>query len=283
VRGRAHAKINLSLEVLGSRSDGYHNLISVMQTVTLADDVDVRPAPALVLRSDRSDLETDDNLILRAARLLRSGDPNPGAEIQLTKKIPVAAGLGGGSSDGAAALVLLNRLWDLGLDCRALTVLAERLGADVPFFLYGGTCLVEGKGERVTPLPRQSECWYVLACPNIAVSTARIFRALPAEDWSDGQTTRLLAGTMATGACGIGKNTLQRTLFRLHPEADACFRALERVAPAPAMVSGSGPTSFVQLDSRAEATRMAERLGEQGYWARVVTSCKPKEEMTPCA
>ncbi len=150
---QAFAKINLSLEVVGRRQDGFHELTSVMQTVSLSDTLEFRPDDEFRFTCSDASL-AQGNLVERAAMLLRqSSQESRNVSIALHKSIPVAAGLGGGSSDAAAALIGLNRLWNLGLPCADMTRFAAQLGSDVPFFLSGGTCFVSGRGEQVEPLP----------------------------------------------------------------------------------------------------------------------------------
>src|SRR5262249_43935983 len=161
-----------TLDVLGTRKDGYHQLASVMQTIALADTLALTPRSddALECICDLDELQTDANLALRAAHLLRgTGYMGPGVTVELSKGIPVQAGLGGGSSDGAAALVALNHLWRLGLDTGRLEELASSLGSDVPFFVHGGTALIQGRGEVVHPLPDAEPLWLVLAKPAISL------------------------------------------------------------------------------------------------------------------
>ncbi len=192
----AYAKINLTLEVLGRRPDGYHEVRTVLQVIDLRDTLVVEGADALSLTCDRKDLEGEDNLALRAAHLLRvESGVSTGARLTLHKRIPIAAGLGGGSADAAAALRALDRLWGLGWPVERLAALAERLGSDVPFCLYGGTVLGEGRGERLTPLPVLPPRWVVLAAPVAAMQgkTSALYARLASEDRSDGQATAQLA------------------------------------------------------------------------------------------
>ena len=164
---QAPAKVNLTLEVLGKRPDGYHNIASVMQAINLFDTLTFRPSDEIKMLAETKDLETRDNLVYRAAMLLReTSGVSAGAEIRLDKQIPLAAGLGGGSSDAAATLLGLGRLWGLELGEGELKGLAAQLGSDVPFFLTGGTALVEGKGERVSSVKMPPTLWLVLAFPD---------------------------------------------------------------------------------------------------------------------
>ena len=158
-----YAKINLTLEILGKRADGYHEVRTVMQTVGLADRLEVSAAADLSFTCSDPALATPDNLVYRAARLLQADyGARAGAALRLEKRIPVAAGMGGGSSDAAATIVALNRLWNLQLSPTEQRRLAAALGSDVPFFLTGGTALATGRGERITPLPPLPQYWIAL-------------------------------------------------------------------------------------------------------------------------
>ncbi len=159
----AHAKVNLTLEILGKRADGYHNIVSIMQTIELHDVLDLFPSKEVTLECDEPALGGDSNLALKAAMALKqAAETDDGVRIRLGKKTPVAAGVGGGSSDAAATLRGLNRLWNLNWPVERLQELAIQLGSDVPFFLYGGAALVQGKGENVVPLPAPKIDWLPL-------------------------------------------------------------------------------------------------------------------------
>src|SRR5215468_2228913 len=183
----AAAKINLTLEVLGRRTDGYHEIVTVMQTVDLSDRLVVEDADVLELRTTASDVPTDGtNLALRAAAALRDGaEVSRGARITLEKRIPVAAGLGGGSADAAAVLVGLNRLWGLRWSSARLAEVAVTLGMDVPFFLYGGVALGTGRGER---LRRVGAAPAAQLLPNrgVAVSASEAYRRVTPARYTDG-------------------------------------------------------------------------------------------------
>ncbi|MBI4758138.1 MAG: 4-(cytidine 5'-diphospho)-2-C-methyl-D-erythritol kinase, partial [Chloroflexi bacterium] len=189
----AYAKINLTLDILGRRPDGYHEIASVMQAISLHDTLVFSRGQGLCIDCSDRRLAGPDNLVHRAAELLhREMGGVQGARVRLTKRIPLATGLGGGSSDAACALLGLNALWRLGLGQDRLAELASRLGSDVPFFLTGGTALVQGRGERVTPLPRPAPSWLVLAVPPVDVSakTRTLYEALARGDYTDGSATR---------------------------------------------------------------------------------------------
>jgi 4-diphosphocytidyl-2-C-methyl-D-erythritol kinase len=279
----AFAKLNLSLEIVGRRPDGFHDLVSVMQTVSLADTLTVTRASDLEFACNLPGLSAPLNLAYRAVVLLRdTHQVREGCAINLTKAIPAAAGLGGGSSDAAAALVAVARLWKVTGSCSSLVPLAERLGSDVPFFLTGGTALVEGRGEHVSSLPPISDTWYILVKPAIGASTRDVFAALRPSDWSDGGTTCRMARSIRSGRrVEIGTNSLQAALFRVHPEAAICFAAVERLFPGRTMLSGSGPTVFAVCDDHAEAAEGVRRLSGR-YWATAVRSCSPPPHQTPC-
>jgi 4-diphosphocytidyl-2-C-methyl-D-erythritol kinase len=272
----AYAKINLSLEVLGRRCDGFHELLSVMQTVSLHDELSVQLADDVRFQCDEPALDNVDNLVLRAARLLREDHSvRTGAALDLHKGIPSAAGLGGGSSDAAAALVSLNTAWGLHLSHEALSRHAATLGSDVPFFLTGGTALVEGRGERVTPLPDPPESWYVLAKPSCGLSTADVFRVLTPGDHGDGQVTRSLSDDLRAGRAAYpGVNSLQAAACRLSAETRACFEHLATLVDGRALVSGSGPTSIGWVDGPKQAAKAADAMRVLGYWSAAVHSMR---------
>ena len=179
---RAPAKLNLFLEVLRKRPDGYHDIETVMQTISLYDELTLEAAESEIrLVTDSAEIPRDsENLVVKAAELLSNHTGRAlGATLHLHKNIPVSAGLGGGSSDAAAALVGLNRLWALELGRDVLHDLAAELGSDVPFFLYGGTAVCRGRGERVTPLADVPPMTYVVVCPPLTVSTREVYENLP--------------------------------------------------------------------------------------------------------
>lgn len=179
----AFAKLNLTLDVLGKRPDGYHDLRSIMQTISLRDDVeiDVGTGKPWLLHCDREEIPTDErNLAWKAAEVyLRAVGKDPdGLEIRITKRIPAQAGLGGGSADAAAVLRALNRYYDQPLSIGALAELGAQVGSDVPFCTLGGTAMVEGRGEHIRKLPDMPECVFVVCKPDFSASTAELYRKL---------------------------------------------------------------------------------------------------------
>jgi 4-diphosphocytidyl-2-C-methyl-D-erythritol kinase len=258
----APAKINLSLEVVGRRADGFHELTTVLQTIGLADELSFDEADELSLACDDPSLAVDGNLVLRAARVLGGGR---GARIHLRKRIPVAAGLGGGSSDAAATLRGLVRLWGLRIGDAELLRTAAALGADVPFLVRGGTALATGLGDELEALPDAPSMWVVLYLPEPgpADKTARAYRALQPAHFSDGRLTRELASWIWAGAplrLARWPNTFERVADALYPSL-LTGRARLMDAGAPwVRLAGAGPTLVTIVDDRSAAEAIASRL-----------------------
>jgi 4-diphosphocytidyl-2-C-methyl-D-erythritol kinase len=279
----APAKINLHLEVLGLRSDGFHELAMVMQTIDLADELVLAPTAdaRISLSCDRADLPVDgSNLIVRAAELLRSrvGLPELGARINLRKRIPIGAGLAGGSSNGAAALVGLNALWSLGLPAATLHQLAAELGSDMPFCLDGGTQLCFGRGEVLEPLSVPSGAGLgvlLVKHPSSSVSTpwaygrCRDLRGdfyLEGEDSFEQRRASLRQGPLLTALSGSGpwpplRNDLQGVVEPDVASVAAGLALLRQIPAALAVaMSGSGPSLFALMPTRAAAAAAADEL-----------------------
>ncbi len=266
MRAVAPAKINWTLEVLGRRDDGYHEIRSVMQTIELCDWLDIEPAAAISLTVAGPHTPSEYDLVLRAANLLsEEAAPGRGAAIHLTKRIPLAAGLGGGSSDAAATLRALNQMWTCGLPAADLASLACRVGSDVAFFLHGGTALAEGRGECVTPLPDAPESWLVVVVPPITMEdkTKRMYAALTPADFTDGSGTSTFAKQVAAGRAP--------DLSLLHnafdTAADAVFHRLSvyregllRAGAASVHLAGAGPALFALTSGEVEARAIRKRL-----------------------
>ena len=259
VRGRAYAKVNLSLEVLGRREDGYHELVSVFQTVSLYDELSLEPWDSLTLACEVPSLGGDDNLVLRAARLLGRG-----GRFQLRKGIPVAGGMGGGSSDAALALRLLDAVYGLRLAAEELHAAAGALGSDVPFFLTGGTALVQGRGERVTSQSDLPIHWLAILNPGVPLPTRAVFRELRSPECGDGAAT--LSGS---GGLPPSINSLQAAAERLEPRIIGAREALERAGAERVLLSGSGPTVFGFCRDEAHARAVAAVT--DGWAARFVS------------
>jgi 4-diphosphocytidyl-2-C-methyl-D-erythritol kinase len=280
----APAKVNLYLEVLGKRPDGYHEIATVLAAVSLYDTLVFKEesSGAVSLRCDHPGLSTDaDNLVLRAAALVRRVTGcTRGARVALAKRIPLAAGLAGGSSDAAATLAGLNRLWRLGLDGPELAALAAELGSDVAFFFATPAAWATGRGERVTPLALGRTLYLVLLCPPVGLATADVYRAVTVA--TRPQSGEAIRAALARGdALEVGRllhNRLQPAAERLCPavaEYHACLAALR---PAGQLMSGSGSSLFALCRDRREADRVAWALrdgpcGQGGARVFVVRSC----------
>jgi 4-diphosphocytidyl-2-C-methyl-D-erythritol kinase len=257
-----HAKINLGLRILWKRDDGYHEIRTRFQTIDLADEMEMHLSPAgLDLRVEGASVPEDrTNLVLRAAEALREGRPGlPGARIRLVKRIPIAAGLGGGSSDAAAALLGLDRLWGLAAGPEALQRIAASLGSDVPFFLQGGTAQGEGRGEVIRPLPDLASYAVGLVLAPFGSSTSEAYRR-----WDLETLLRKRSGAPEDFA-DIGhpdgvesarsvRNDFQEMALAAHPELREIRRALVQGGAVAAALSGSGPTLFGLFPS-GEAVR----------------------------
>jgi 4-diphosphocytidyl-2-C-methyl-D-erythritol kinase len=263
---RAPAKVNLFLEVLNKRPDGYHEVATLMVAVSLYD--------TLVFKEDHSgnvacqcnhpSLSTGpDNLVVRAAELLKhQTDCRQGALIRLRKRIPLAAGLAGGSTDAAATLAGLNCLWQLNLTCRDLAVLGARLGSDVPFFFATPAAWCTGRGENVEPLSLGRALWLVLVCPAVGLATAEVYRHLiPPGTTRDGKAICQAAKDGQIEAIGsLLHNRLEEPARKLWTGLGDLKKRLAACRPAGQLMSGSGSSLFALCRNRAEAIRIAQQL-----------------------
>jgi 4-diphosphocytidyl-2-C-methyl-D-erythritol kinase len=272
---RASAKVNLALEVLGKRGDGYHEIATVLQAVDLADRLRLETADTLSLHVDDPDLPTDDgNLVMRAARLLqKAAGREAGARIGLTKRIPVAAGLGGGSSDAAATLWGLSRLWKLGWPRARLRELAVELGMDVPFFLGPGRAIARGRGERLAALPGGGGYALVLVNPKVPLSTREVYGRVPAGWHAEPSGTERMVEALRTRNAGtVGAaltNNLERVVEPVLPVIGRMKAALLAAGALGAIMSGSGPTVFGMARSLDHARQIRRRVSRAGWacWA----------------
>lgn len=274
---RAYAKINIGLDVLRRRADGYHEVKMIMQTVDIYDELvlERRKQPGIELRMDNSELPSGgDNLICRAADLLfREKKITEGVNISLTKRIPIAAGMAGGSADAAAALRGVNELFDLGYSLKELQALGVGLGADIPYCLAGGTMLSEGIGEILTPLPAPPAAHLVIAKPDINVSTAFVYGNLHADRlaWHpdiDGMIAALQKGDL-DGITGRLGNVLETVTVKAHPVIEQIKELLRKQGAENALMSGSGPTVFGIFKEKETAARAAEAV-ERGRLAKQI-------------
>jgi 4-diphosphocytidyl-2-C-methyl-D-erythritol kinase len=282
LRLRSFAKVNLALSILGKRPDGYHELRTVLQTVDLCDEIELTPAPELTLEVEGDPvlaaLPAERNLVLRAARALAASAPAPsGAAIRLRKRIPTGAGLGGGSSNAAAVLLGLNRLWRVGLEPADLAQLAASLGSDVPFFLRGGTALGIGRGEEVYPLPDLAPTPLVILFPGVAVPTADAYASLDSTLTSRRDPRKMLGfcGQLAGGAACLTRifNDFETSILPAHPAVREAKQFLERQGATTAMLSGSGSSVFgffVDEESALAAARAVTREAWRAFPAKTL-------------
>jgi 4-diphosphocytidyl-2-C-methyl-D-erythritol kinase len=266
----AAAKVNLVLEILGKRDDGYHELVTVMQAVDLSDRITLEDADLVEMRSASPGVPVDGrNLAVKAATALRAAaGVARGVRITLDKRIPVAAGLGGGSTDAAAVLLGLNRLWRLRWPVTRLEEVATGLGMDVPFFLRGGIALATGRGERIEPL-RGCSLGVVLVNPRFALSTAEMYGRVTPEMYTDGGHAKTLCaargGRSPARVAASLYNGLQEAAVAAHPVIGRIRAALLAAGALGALMSGSGPTVFGVARSFEHARQIRRRL-TRGAW-----------------
>ena len=276
VRVSAAAKINLDLRILGQRSDGFHEVQTLIQTIDLTDEIRATVAPSDVL-----DLQVTpagavssgiDNLIMRAAEALRRHTGvKAGARLELAKRIPIGAGLGGGSSDAAAALVLLDFLWDLHLHPFELQNLAAEIGSDVPFFLTGGLALATGRGEIVRPLPDLVDCGVVVCTPPLEVATVDVYDRFASGPRLTPRGSKATVDAFVAGLDNAGTivlpwqdlgNDLEPVVVENWPEVGRAVTALQTLGPLCAAVTGSGAAAFAVFPDLEAARDGADGLDE---------------------
>ncbi len=273
---RAPAKINWFLHIVQKRKDGYHDIVSIMQCVSLYDELIFDHADSIAVESDM-DIPVSDNLVYKAASLLKEFvSYSKGARIIIKKQIPVSAGLGGGSSDAAYTLSGLNTLWGLGLQHEELCSIGARIGSDVPFFFHAPAALVEGKGDRVNSLKIDSSCRLLLVKPNVSVSTA----------WAYGEFDQLSGHTLTKKPFDIKlfcrtlqkqdflslaymlSNDLEEAVMREYPAVSEIKHKLVKMGAEASFMSGSGPTVFGVFRSKEKAEKAFVAMGH--HWCRIV-------------
>lgn len=275
---KAFAKVNLTLDVLDTRPDGYHNLKSVMQTISLCDDIqiDVDTHKPWSMTCDKPQIPADErNLAWKAAVAFYDafGQQPDGIEIRIRKNIPSEAGLGGGSSDAAAVLRALNRHYGDPFSVEKLAQIGARVGSDVPFCVMGGTVLVEGRGELLSPLPALPECWFVVCKPDFSCSTAVLYRKLdecPIAVRPDHKQ-------MDEGILSADLNRIARSVYNVFdpvvaqekPELIRIKNMFDDPNVLVCQMSGSGSAVFAILAGEESAVSLVERIQKQGIWASV--------------
>ncbi len=266
------AKVNLSLDVVERRPDGYHNLKTVMHTVNLSDTLtltlEVSSDVQIVMQSQSTNIPlTADNLCVKAAKAFFDATGSVAKlTIELKKNIPVGAGLGGGSSDAAGTLVGLNKLFDEPLSADKLCQIAAKLGADVPFFIVGGCMLAEGIGEILSPLPGLKDVFFVIAKPDYGISTPWVYKNLVLdEDTKHPNTKAVIDAIGKNDAFALGKeatNVLETVVEKEYPEISQYKTIMSEMGAAYSLMSGSGSSVFGVFDDLSLAQKCAEKLKE---------------------
>lgn len=270
-RIKAHAKINLGLDVIGRRSDGYHEVKMIMQSIGLCDELILeKTAEGIALTADSAELPpTEDNLICKAARLMfDTFRIAGGVQIRLQKNIPLAAGMAGGSTDAAAAMKGINRLFELGLPLSRLMELGVSIGADVPYCILGGTALAEGIGEKLTPLTPAPDFYLLVATPDISVSTKYVYENLDSaaiERHPDisGMVRSIETGSLQGVLDRMG-NVLETVTIPAHPVIDTIKYRMRELGAVNSLMSGSGPTVFGVFLSERQAEFALEQIKNEG-------------------
>jgi 4-diphosphocytidyl-2-C-methyl-D-erythritol kinase len=288
VRIKTHAKLNLFLRVLGLRSDGYHEVETILHGIEMGDDIDVALTDSgkveieMVLADTVSDLlpPSERNTVWHAAqRLIEHGARNEGVAIRIVKRIPIGAGLGGGSGNAAGVLVALNELWKTELNRDGLLDVAGRVGADVPYCIFGGTALATARGESLTPLPSPETLWFVLGISHSPLLTRDVYAAWEPDTQADpvgsAEMTLALGGRDVAEVGALLYNDLERPAFVLRPELADKKEALIAAGALGASMSGSGPTLFGMASDEGHARQVAGRV--EGRFDEVVVTCSRPE------
>ena len=252
----AYAKLNLSLELTHRRPDGYHEILSVIQTIGLHDTLNLSISDGISFVCTDQTLQTPENLVVKAAKsLLDSVGGGYGASIKLEKRIPVAAGLGGGSSDAAATLIALNKLWRLNLPKDKLIDIGLSIGSDVPYFIDGGTAMIGGRGNIVRRLPDLDIKWFLLVIPNFQISnkTANAYRHIQNHHFTNGGLTRKLEARLRSKGDlppQLIYNTFDNIASDLYPELQSYWDALQSVGAKEIHLAGSGPSIYTPIRNK---------------------------------
>lgn len=265
----APAKVNLTLEILGERTDGFHEIRSVMQTVSLIDVLSFRESDKTTIQCDMAGWSAEKSLVSRTVNLLREAtDYTGGAAIDITKKIPSMSGLGGDSSDAAAVINGLNELWELGLTMEKQSEIAAGLGSDVPFFLRGGTALATGRGEVITTLPSLPTMWVILAMPDVPVQenkTTRMYRSLKRSHYTDGRITERLVEIVKEKGQFESEmlfNTFENIAFKDNQLKKYKEHLIKLGAPH-VHLAGSGPALFTLFEDGEQTQDLYTRCKDQ--------------------
>jgi len=273
------AKINLTLEVLGQRPDGYHELRSVFQTVGMYDTLYFEASRKVNITGNTEDWIPGESLVMRTVELIKKrARVRKGADIRVEKTIPLLSGLGGDSSDAAATVLGLNQLWGLDWEKEKLADVAAELGSDVTFFLTGGTALAEGRGEKITNLPALPRRWVVLMLPDIVAEkgkTSQMYQALRASHFTDGQTTRRLVEVLITGLSfrpTMLVNNFENVAFAKGSILKTYKEHILKLGATFVHLCGSGPALYTMYAEKTTADDLAVRCMNQGLRSHVVST-----------
>ena len=290
---RAFSKINVGLAITGKRDDGYHDIDTIFQSIFLGDSLYFARHHSVVFSGGAPELPyymaqlipyTESNIAMKALRMVQDYTGcKQGAAIHLLKRVPPCAGMGGGSGDGAAMLLGLNKFWDLRLTDEELLTMASKLGSDVPFLLKGGTARGTGRGELLETLPTSSAQWLLIVKPEVSISTAEAYGRFAG-------TSRVTSDTMDTVTAHMNAkdfcqafissdNTFEELIFPVHPELTACKQFfLDRGFPT--IMTGSGPTMVVLLEKALDAIRLQEEIKKAGHnWLSLITKTHDEEAL----
>ncbi|MDQ0257856.1 4-diphosphocytidyl-2-C-methyl-D-erythritol kinase [Evansella vedderi] len=277
---KAPAKVNLTLDVIGKRDDGFHDVEMIMTTVDLADRIQLK-----TLKEDQIKIDVtqgfvptnENNLAYKAAKLLKDKfSIDKGISIFIDKKIPVSAGLAGGSTDAAAVLRGLNDIWELQLSMEELAEIGLEIGSDVPFCVHGGTAIARGRGEKLEFIPAPPPCWVVLVKPPMGVSTKDIYERLNLKELKHPDTSGMVAAIQAQdfkGICIRLENVMETVTFELHPNVKKVKEKMMQYGGDGVVMSGSGPTVFALTQNESRAVRLYNSLKgfmEQVYVVRLL-------------
>ena len=290
---RAFSKINVGLAITGKRDDGYHDIDTIFQSIFLGDSLYFARHHSVVFSGDAPELPyymaqlipyTESNIAMKALRMVQDYTGcTQGAAIHLLKRVPPCAGMGGGSGDGAAMLLGLNKFWDLRLTDEELLTMATKLGSDVPFLLKGGTARGTGRGELLETLPTSSAQWLLIVKPEVSISTAEAYRRFKGSsritsNTMDTVTTHMKAKDFRQ-AFTASDNTFEELIFPVHPELVTCKQFfLNRGFPT--IMTGSGPTMVVLLEKTLDAIRLQEEIKKAGHnWLSLITKTHDEEAL----
>jgi len=268
---KAPAKINLTLEVLRKRSDGYHEIRSILQTIDLYDTLQIEAGDGISFQCDLPEWSAEKSLASKAVSLIReAAGGTKGAVVRIEKQIPLLSGLGGDSSDAAALLHGLNELWDLKLPPEKLAEMASKLGSDVVFFLQGGTALASGRGEKITPLPPMGKMWVALVVPDVTVATGktgRMYASLKPSSFTDGAITQNVVADLNQGKPfkpAMLYNVFESVTFEDFNMQRLYFQPMLKMGALHVHLAGSGPTLFSMFTEKDRAEEIYTKCKSQG-------------------